>query len=114
MYEIDIFSVDENGNIVVTVTVADDDSVNNKLIRKFVDNLPNSSKFERVRKDKGIFTDWDDYAKKGIITYDDYDGKNILTSKPLTPLNIKDLPFGIQNLFVDGLAKKVLNRQKTK
>ena len=99
MYEIDIFSIDEDGNLVVTVTVADGDSDNNKLIRKFVDNLPNSSKFERVRKDKGIFTDWDDYAKKGIIAYDDYGGDNILTSRPFIPLNIKDLPNGIQKLF---------------
>jgi hypothetical protein len=102
MYEIDIFSKDGNGNIVVTVIVGDpevDDSKQNKIIKKYVDSLPDISEFERVRKDVAIFTDWDDYAKKGIIAYDDYDGENILTSRPLTPLNIKDLPIRIQNQF---------------
>lgn len=102
MYELDIFSIDEDGNVIVTTTVGDDDSEDNKSIRDYVDELPNISRFERVREDKYDFSDWDNYAKKGIIAYDDYFGKNVLTSKPtssLTTLTIDDLPMEIIKLF---------------
>jgi len=99
MYEIDVFSIDEDGNVVVTVTVADEDTENNSKIRDFVDELPNISRFVRVREDKYDFSDWDAYAKKGIIAYDDYHGTNILTSIPITHLTIDDLPMDIIKLF---------------
>jgi len=99
MFEIDFFSLDEVGNLVVTTKLGIDDTLINEKIHDFVDTLPNTSEFDRVRTGDGIFTDWDDYAKKGIIAYDDYDGDNILTSIPRTNLNVKELPIHIQELF---------------
>lgn len=102
MYELDIFSIDEDGNVIVTTIVGDDDSENNKLIADYIDGLPNISRFERVREDNYDFSDWDAYAKKGIIAYDNYFGKNVLTSRPtssLTTLTIDDLPMEIIKLF---------------
>ena len=103
MYEVDIFSIDKNDNLIVTTTLShnsdDSELTKNNIIYEFVKTLPNISEFIRVRNDEGIFTDWDEYAKKGITAYDDYDAKNILTSKSLTPLKFKYLPENIKKIF---------------
>lgn len=40
------------------------------------------------KKDPYDYSDWDHYAKKGIIAYDNFSDENILTSKPVYPLDI--------------------------
>ena len=93
--ENDIFSIDENGNLIMTTYVDYPiiDEAEYETICDYIDGLPNSTPFDRVRTDEGIFTDWDFYAKKGITAYDNYYGDNpILTSKPVYPLTITDIP----------------------
>lgn len=97
--EEDIFSIDANGNLIVTTCVDYFDINNDKKlddyekICDYVSDLPNITSFDRIRTDTGDFSDWDDYAKKGIAAYDNYYGNNpILTSKPTTPLTISDIP----------------------
>lgn len=106
--ENDIFSIDSNGNLIVTTWVDFYDRFTDIEISEeeedklydFIDSLPNSSGFERIRKDKGIFTDWDDYARKGIIAYDNYYGNNpILTSNPTKPLHKSDIPSDILKIL---------------
>lgn len=99
MFEQDIFSIDKNGNIIVTIELVNEYSETNELIQEYIESLPNISDIERIYKGDGIFDDWDDYAKKGITSYDNYDKKNILITKALNTLNIKSLPLNIQKYF---------------
>jgi len=101
MMECDVFSIDKDGNLIVTTQVnyhiKNEDEY--EIICDWIDELPNSTPFERIRQDQGIFTDWDDYAKKGIIAYDNFFGKNTLSSKPYYPLTIMDIPNHILKLL---------------
>lgn len=101
MVECDIFSIDSNLNLIVTTysydKVIDEDEY--EAICDFIDELKNSTPFDRVRKDPYDYSDWDSYAKKGIIAYDNFSDKNILTSMPVYPLDITDIPMDILKML---------------
>lgn len=105
--ENDIFSLDENYNLIVTTWVdyfdifdIEYDEDEQDAIYDYIDSLPSNITFDRVRTDKGIFTDWDDYAKKGIIAYDNFYGNSpILTSNPHTNITIEDIPDNIVRIL---------------
>jgi len=94
MVEKDIFSIDSDGNVIVNIVIGDSEEIleNNNIVSDYVWDLPNTSRFERIRKEPYDYSDWDNYAKKGITAYDDFNGENILTSVALNPLKAVDLP----------------------
>lgn len=101
--ENDIFSLDENGNLIVT-TCVDYEFDNNEdaydEIGAYIDELPEVSDYERVYQGEGIFSDWDNYAKKGLYAYDNYDGETpSLISKPINPITVEDIPENIVKLL---------------
>lgn len=101
--ERDIFSIDENLNLIVTTYVdyeiPDEDALDK--IWDYVDTLKANVPFDRIHigKPHEDFSDWDNYAKKGIIAYDNYFDTNRLMSKPVYPLTIEDLPLEIVKLL---------------
>lgn len=101
MIECDIFSIDENLNLIVTTysydKVIDEDEF--EQICDYIESLKYSTPFDRIRKYPYDYSDWDHYAKKGIIAYDNFSDKNILTSKPVYPLDITDIPINILKML---------------
>lgn len=101
MIECDIFSIDENLNLIVTTysydKVIDEDEF--EQIWDYIESLKYSTPFDRIRKDPYDYSDWDHYAKKGIIAYDNFSDENILTSKPVYPLDITDIPTNILKML---------------
>ncbi len=101
--ENDIFSIDVNGNLVVTTCVDYDFEGNEAAydqICEYIEELAPVSKFERVYKEAGDFSDWDKYAQQGLYAYDNYDGeKPVLISKPLSPMTVNDIPESIEKLL---------------
>jgi hypothetical protein len=101
MIECDIFSIDENLKLIVTTysydKVIDEDEYDQ--IFDYIENLKYSTPFDRIRKEPYDYSDWDEYAKKGIIAYDNFTDKNILTSMPVYPLDITDIPTNILKML---------------
>lgn len=108
MVEKDIFSIDDDGNVIVTVVIGDSEEIleNNDIVSDYVWELPNTSFFDRVRTEPYDYSDWDKYAKKGITAYDDFNGKNILTSVALSPLKAVDLPDDIYYHLLLSIEEK--------
>lgn len=101
--ENDIFSLDENGNLIMTTWVDYEFAENEDAydeIAAYIDELSIISGFERVHQGEGIFSDWDNYAKKGLYAYDNYDGETpTLISKPITPIIVDNIPSDIVKLL---------------
>lgn len=101
--ENDIFSIDANFNLIVTThvdyDVPDEDALDK--IWEYVDSLKANVPFDRIHQGNPNedFSDWDDYAKKGLIAYDNYFNTNRLMSKPVYPLTIEDIPLEIVKLL---------------
>ena len=95
MFEIDNISVDSEGNLVMTALLCYDDSninENQDIIEGYINSLPDITTFTKIKEETDCCYDsFYNYNRKGLITYDNYDGKNELIAIPDKKLNIKDI-----------------------
>lgn len=93
MLDINVFSVDNDGNIIITCTIfynPNDIPDNQEELEEYFESLPDISQEYTIHDTTNCIEYSKVYLRKGITVYDNFT-RNTLIGTPNIKLNIKDI-----------------------